>query len=124
MSRLKKFTHSLLSSYVLMGVNVIYTLISVPLALVYLSKAEFGLWALTLQIAGYIALIDLGMASSISRSLIEHKDDRASGRYGGIIQSGFLVCLAQGLISLIVGMSLVWFMGTWLKVPPDVSPKI
>jgi hypothetical protein len=46
MSRLKKFTHSLLSSYALMGVNIVYTLLSVPLALKSLSKAEFGLWAL------------------------------------------------------------------------------
>ena len=120
MSRLKKFTHSLLSSYAFLGVNVLYTLASVPLALKYLSKAEFGLWALTLQLAGYISLIDLGMASSISRILIEHKDERANGRYGSVIQSGFLVGLAQGLIALAVGLSLVWFLGAWLKVPPDL----
>ena len=53
MSRLKKFTHSLLSGYVALGVNVFYTLASVPLALHYLGKAEFGLWALVSQISGY-----------------------------------------------------------------------
>jgi O-antigen/teichoic acid export membrane protein len=121
MSRLKKFTNSLLSSYALLGVNVVYTLLSVPLALKYLSKAEFGLWAVTLQIAGYISLVDFGMGSSISRILIDHKDDRASGRYGGAIQSGFLVGLAQGLIILAVGLGLVWFMAAWLQVPQDLS---
>jgi len=123
MSRLKKFTHSLLSSYAAMGVNVIYTLISVPLALRYLSKAEFGLWALTLQIASYISLVDLGMGSSISRILIDHKDERANGRYGSTIQSGFLVGLAQGLITLVVGLSLVWFMADWLCIPQDLSKQ-
>jgi O-antigen/teichoic acid export membrane protein len=123
MSRLKNFTRSLLSSYVLLGANVLYTLFSVPLALKYLSKAEFGLWAVTLQIAGYIALVDLGMGSSISRILIDHKDDRASGRYGGAIKSGFLVGLAQGLIILAVGLGLVWFMAGWLLVPQELSKQ-
>jgi len=45
MSRLKKFTFSLLSGYVLLGANIFYTLASVPLALHYLTKPEFGFWA-------------------------------------------------------------------------------
>ena len=53
MSRLKKFTRSLLSGYVALGANIFYTLASVPLALHYLGKAEFGLWALVSQISGY-----------------------------------------------------------------------
>jgi O-antigen/teichoic acid export membrane protein len=121
MSRLKNFTRSLMSSYALLGVNILYTLGAVPLALHYLSKAEFGLWALTLQIAGYISLVDLGMSGSVSRILIDHKDDRASGRYGGVIQSGFWVGTAQGAIALAVGSILVWFLGAWLKVQPEFA---
>ena len=121
MSRLKRFTHSLLSSYALMGVNVVYTLISIPLALKYLSRAEFGLWALTLQIAGYISMVDLGMGSSIARILIDHKDERANGRYAGIVKSGFVVGLAQGAIALAAGLGLVSFLGALLKVQPELS---
>ncbi len=121
MSRFKRFAHSLTSSYALTGVNVVYTLISMPLAFRYLTQAEFGLWALTLQIAGYISLVDLGMSSSVARILIDHKDERANGRYGGVIKSGFLVGLAQGAIALVAGLGLVWFLGGWLKVPVDLS---
>jgi O-antigen/teichoic acid export membrane protein len=121
MSRLKKFTHSLLSSYAQLAVNVLYSLASVPLALHYLSKAEFGLWALTLQVATFIALIDLGMGSSIARILIDHKDDRHNGRYGGAIKSGFLVGFAQGLITLVVGLSLVWFLAGWLRLSTELA---
>ena len=110
MSRLKKFTRSLMSGYLMLGVNIFYTLASVPLALHYLSIPEFGLWALTQQVANFIALIDLGMSSSIGRILIDHKDNRSNGRYGGTLKSGILVGLAQGLIVLIVGLSLVWFL--------------
>ena len=121
MARLKQFTRSLLTGYLMLGTNILYTLASVPLALHYLSKAEFGLWALTQQMANLIALIDLGMSSSIGRILIDHKDNRSNGRYGGTLQSGILVGLAQGLIILVGGLSLVWFMAAWLRLPPELA---
>lgn len=123
MSRLKNFSRAVFTSYLFTGVNVLYTLASVPLALHYLTKAEFGLWALTLQIAGYIALIDLGMGSSVSRILIDHKDDRAGGRYGAVVKSGFLVGATQAGIVLAVGFSIAWFMAAWLKVPAELSGR-
>jgi len=121
MDRLKNFTHALLSGYAQMAVNVVYTLASVPLALHYLSKAEFGLWALTVQVAHFIALVDLGMGSSIARILIDHKDDRHDGRYGSVIKSGFLVGLAQGLVTLAVGLCGVRFLGGWLHLSQELS---
>lgn len=121
MSRAKKFAHSVLTSYLFLGTNILYTLASVPLALKYLTKPEFGLWALTLQVSNFIALVDLGMGSSIARILIDHKDDRHNGRYGAAIQSGFLVSLTQGAITLVVGLSLVWFMADWLHLSADLS---
>ena len=95
MSRFKRFAHALLSGYVLLGANMVYTLASVPLALHYLSKAQFGLWALVTQVAGYVALVDFGLSASASRVLIDHKDQRASGNYGSMVQTGALVGLTQ-----------------------------
>ena len=52
MSRVRHYTRSLASGYAAFAANTVFSLVSVPLALHYLSKAEFGLWALTTQIAG------------------------------------------------------------------------
>src|SRR4051794_14991042 len=117
MSRFKRFTHSLASGYLLLGANIFYTLAQVPLALHYLTKEEFGLWALALQISGYLQLIDMGMASSISRSLIDHKDKPETGVYGSIIKTGVLVLLAQGLILVLGGLILGLFLPGLLRVP-------
>ncbi len=101
MSRLKKFAYALLSGYALMGTNIVFTLLSVPLALHYLkSNEKFGLWALTTQIAGYIALIDLGM-SGISRILIDYKDRKDSSDYGNIIQTVWLVSVVQAMVIVV-----------------------
>ncbi len=121
MSRFKNLGRSLASGYLALGTNVLYTLASVPLALHYLSKAEFGLWALTSQMAGFLALIDLGMGSSIARILIDHKDQRETGQYGGAIKTGVLVGAVQGAIVLVVGLVLVFFLGGWLLVPDNLS---
>ena len=105
----------------LLGTNVVSTLLSVPLALHYLSKAEFGLWALTSQLAAFLSQIDLGMNSSIARILIDHKDQKSSGLYGGTIKTGVLVGMVQGMIVLGGGLALLFFLGGWLRVPKELS---
>ncbi len=116
MSRLKRFAHSLISGYVLLGANMIYTLASVPLALSYLSRKEFALWALATQVASYVALVDFGLSASASRVLVDHKDRRASGDYGSMVQTGALVGLTQGTLVMLVGVFVSFFVGPLLEV--------
>lgn len=116
MSRFKRFAHSLASGYVLLGANMLYTLASVPLALHYLGKAEFGLWALATTIGGYLLLVDFGLGASVARILIDHKDAPRGGQYGGMIQTGLLVGLVQGAVILLGGSVLAQFAGQLLDV--------
>src|SRR5690349_1337147 len=98
MSRSKRFAHSLLSGYLLVGVNAIYSLITFPLGLHFLSNAEFGLWNAVVQVASLnLILIDLGMSGSISRILIDHKDEKNSSNYGTVILTGVLVLSVQAI---------------------------
>jgi hypothetical protein len=110
----------LVSGYVMLCANVVYTLASIPLALHYLSKEQFGLWALTTQLGGYMALVDFGMRGSISRILVDYKDKREGGEYGGLIQTGALVGGVQGLVVLVAGMALSLLAGRWLLVAPSL----
>lgn len=116
MSRLKRFTHALVSGYVLLAANVAFTLGSVPLALKYLPNSVFGLWALTVQVMGFIGLLDLGMTGAFARLLIDHKDDRGTGNYGALIRTGFLVGMAQGLIVLGLGAVAALGLAPWLDI--------
>ena len=68
MSRARRFIRNVTSGYLLLLASMFYVFASVPLALKFLSKEEFGLWMLMTQITGYLALIDLGTSSSVSRS--------------------------------------------------------
>ena len=120
MSRIKKFTRSLLSGYLLQGTNVLYTLASVSLALHYLSIKEFGLWTLVTTVANFnLIFMDLGMSGSLSRILIDHKDDRNSTNYGSVIQTGVLVLLVQGCLMAVVGGVISIWLPQWMAVPEN-----
>ncbi len=121
MSRLKKFAHSLFSGYLQLVANIVFTLASVPLALAYLSKPEFGLWALTTQLATFVGLLDFGMSASVSRVLVDFKDRRDDGDYGSVIQTGVLVSAVQGAIILIGGGVLAIVLGPMLNVPSELD---
>ena len=118
MSRFRKYVHSLISGYALLGANILFTLFSVPLALHYLSREEFGLWALVTQVCNFnLLLIDLGMSGSLARILIDHKDDRTSPAYGTVIQTGFLVLVAQGVLIAGLGTLVSFWLPEWMAVP-------
>ena len=120
MSRFQKFTRSLLSGYLLLGANIVYTLASVPLALHYLSAKEFGLWAVIMQVTMNLQLlVDLGMSGAVSRILIDHKDDANSTGYGTVIQTGGLAMLIQGGLVALVGGLVSLGLPQWMNVPPE-----
>lgn len=119
MSRLKNFSRNITTSYLQMGVNVVYSLVSVPLALHWLPKAEFGIWAILIQFTVYAYLLDLGINQAISRFLIDHKDERSTGEYGALVKTSALVSAIQGLI---VVLAVIWsapLLSELLKIPPE-----
>ena len=120
-SRIKRFTHGLVSGYGAIVVNILYTIFSVRLALHYLGKEQFGLWALALQVAGYLTLLDLGMTSAISRFLADHKDQVNGGEYGSLLQTGALVFGSQGLLIAICGSALSSVAPSLLHIPTALT---
>jgi O-antigen/teichoic acid export membrane protein len=70
-----------------------------------------------------MSLIDLGMSGSVARLLIDHKDDRASGTYGGLIQTGWLVLAVQGLIVWLAGFGLAPLLSKLLAISPGLQSE-
>lgn len=111
MSRMRRFINTLASGYALLVVNALYALALVPLGLHFLTRQQFGLWAVVGDTAGYFAMINLGIGPSAARLLIDHKDQQESGIYGSMILTGWLVLAVQGVIIFVLG----WFLGPALS---------
>jgi len=123
MSRSKRFAHSMMSGYLLVGVNAVYTLITFKLGLHFLSAEEFGLWNTIMTMAALnLILIDLGMSGSISRILIDHKDERDSSNYGTVILTGVLVLCVQAAVIAAVGSVLSFWLPAWMTIPGKFWP--
>jgi O-antigen/teichoic acid export membrane protein len=122
MSRLKNFSRNLATSYLQIGVNVVYSLVSVPLILHWLPKSEFGLWMLLVQLMSYIVLVDLGINSAIARFLVDHKDQRGTGIYGSLVKTSALVSAVQGLIVLLIVALGSPLLAAMMKIPPEYQP--
>ncbi len=104
MNRLSQFTRGLGSSWLATLATVIYSLLSVPIALKYLSIDEFGLFMLLIQVAGYFTLLEIGMSAATARILVDYKDEPNAGSYGSVILTGLCFFAAQALIILVVGV--------------------
>jgi len=120
-SRTRNFIHALGAGYVAIIVNIAYTAASVPLALHYLGKEQFGLWALAQQITGYLILLDLGVSSAVSRFIADLKDDVNSGSYGSLLLSGSIVFAIQGVLIAIAGVAFSFFAPALFAVPDHLA---
>jgi O-antigen/teichoic acid export membrane protein len=117
MQRANRYLKSLGSNYLLLVVNAVYTLATVPIALHYLNKEQFGVWIVVAQISSFLAMIDLGMGDAGVRLLIDHKDFPNDGTYGSLIKAAMLAQSIQGALIFAVGAALVPMLSGWLKVP-------
>jgi len=120
-TRSRQFVRGLGSSWLATLATVLYSLLSVPIALRYLTTDEFGLFVLLLQVAAYFTLVEIGMASATSRILIDYKDRPDDGEYGATILTAFCVFAVQALVVLTVGLVAAPWIVAAIGVPTNFS---
>jgi hypothetical protein len=121
MSRSLHFLRGLGAAYLSIACTSAYVAISIPLALHYLSKEDFGLWVVVTQMTNYLLLLEFGTSGSGIRLLMDFKDHRADGRYGAMIKTLILVQGAQGLIIFCTGCALTPLLLSLLDVPARLA---
>jgi O-antigen/teichoic acid export membrane protein len=108
------------SSWLATFTAVIYSLLTVPIALRYLSADEFGLFVLLIQITGYFSLVELGMSAAAARILMDYKDTLADSHYGSVIITSFLVFTLQALVLLLIGLLAAPLIITVIGIPANL----
>lgn len=116
MSRKTLFIRGVSIGYLATAVNIVYSLVSIPLVLQYLGKELFGLWAVVMSVTGYFQLLELNISHGIGRLQIEYKDDRESGEYCSVLTTGGLALAAASVVILIIGVILAPYVPGWLNI--------
>ena len=117
LSRVRFYFQGLAASYIALAAAIVYSMLSIPIALHFLTKEQFGLWALLTQSVTYLSLLDLGMTPALGRILIERKEDPQKGSYGGLIQTGFWVNVTQSGLVLLTGLVLAQTLVDIFSIP-------
>jgi hypothetical protein len=100
-----------------MAAGMAYSFLSIPLALAYLGKSDYGLWSLVLTVTGYLNFTELGISNSITRHLIDFKEQRPNRSFGGVFLAGALSFCTIGMLSIIIGLSCVSFLPGLVGIP-------
>ena len=102
-NRTRRFISGIASGYISILCNIAYTAASIPLVLHYLTKEEFGLWALAQQIAGYLLMLDLGVSFSLNRLIADQKERVDSPAYRNWLKNGALTFACLGTLMFAMG---------------------
>jgi O-antigen/teichoic acid export membrane protein len=94
-------------------------LVSVPIAVTYLSKSEMGMWSIVFTVVGYLLWLDFGIGNATGRKIAEamEKGDRTEINRWWTLSIGVLCLL--GLLMLAVALAISPFLAGWLKIPTE-----
>jgi O-antigen/teichoic acid export membrane protein len=93
-------------SYVYFGSILLTTAITIPLALKFLGREQYGLWALSSQLLSFIYLFDGGLSRSLPRlvgeSITDPENIATSRKFGLLIGLSFLTACLLMIVALLV----------------------
>ncbi len=98
-------------TYVNVAVTMVITVIYTPLMLRYLGSSEYGVYTLASSIIGYLAMLDLGLGSALTRFTVKYRasgDTKSEETLRGVF---FLLYLGIGAVAFICGMILYFNLG-------------
>jgi O-antigen/teichoic acid export membrane protein len=122
-SRTSGVLRAMVSSWLLLAVQVGMQFAQVPLALHYLGKDGVGVFAIVTQLISVSMLAELGASFAFGRLLIEARAE-GSARYACVWSSGFTILFIQAAV-IFAGMALIapWLPG-WFHVPAEFSHTV
>ena len=104
-----------LASYFQIGSVAIAGLVTVPIALGFLSAEEFGLWILTKQALGYMLLLDFGVGAAVGRLM--GGAFAGDGREDRWFVTLTVVMFVQGAGIVVLGTLILPTLLDWFEIP-------
>jgi O-antigen/teichoic acid export membrane protein len=121
MNNNKKIAKSVVLGYFAIAAQILYSFGSIPLALHYLPKAQFGMFGLISMITGYLMLAEMGITNSVMRHLMECKEGKDTNKYGRIFVGSALIMGLIAIVILILGIITSQYANYFFEIPNDLS---
>ncbi len=98
-------------SYVLLIVDTLISLIYTPILLKNLGDSQFGLYQLMGSMVSYLAIMDLGLGSTMTRYMVKYRTEGDKKGEQNFLAMGIIVYFLIGLIVLAVGTVMYFLLG-------------
>lgn len=102
-------------SYVLMIVEIASTLLYTPFLIRSLGRSEYGIYQLIISVTAYLALLDLGVGSSVVRYMAKYRADKdivSQRKFLGVTTIYYLII---GILVIIAGLVLKQHLNLFFK---------
>ncbi len=105
---MNKKTVAIICSYLLIVVDIAVGIIFVPFLLKGLGDEEYGLYKLLFSTASYLAVLDFGIGSTITRYVVKFKTENKAKEEQNFIAMGMLIYLLLSALVMILAIVLTF----------------
>lgn len=92
--------------YIQLIANVVIKFIYTPFLLRALGQNEYGLYSLTMSIVGYLAILDLGFGSTVTRFTVKYKEENDKPKLYGLYSTLSVIYIIIGLLAMLICFAL------------------
>ncbi|CCK78987.1 predicted integral membrane protein involved in polysaccharide production [Desulfobacula toluolica Tol2] len=95
-------------AYIIIGANSLVGLCFTPFLLRCLGQAEYGLYQLIGSFVGYLAILDFGIASTITRYVAKYHEEGDTRGEENFLGMCFMIYTIMGLLIVMLGTLVFW----------------
>ena len=116
-------TRSVLSNWFGLAANLIISFFMMPFVVHHLGNTFYGIWALMLQLTGYMGVVDVGLRSALVRFVSRLRAQNDQDGLNELISSTLRLYVGFALLCVAVGSVSAFFVLPHLHVPLDLLPQ-
>ena len=120
MSLGKKITRNITANYFGVIGQITIAFFLSPFLVHTLGDTRYGIWTIVAALSGYMSLLDLGIASALTRYVAEHHQKNDEGKINEIINSALSLFLAISVVILALSPLVAHGMVTLLSFDEDM----
>ncbi|HVF99169.1 MAG TPA: oligosaccharide flippase family protein, partial [Chloroflexia bacterium] len=119
---MSQFLRNSISGYLSSATIIAIGLLLTPLLVRELGHQVYGVWVLVTSLGIYLTLLDLGIVDAVTRYVATARAVHNSSQITAVVSTAFAICLAAGLLSLVLTTVLVFIVLPTLNTPRELLP--
>jgi O-antigen/teichoic acid export membrane protein len=109
------------TNYLAYGAAIVSGLILTPITISAITKEGYGAWVFIASLTTLLRVLDFGISPTVIRYTAFHRGSGAADDIHALASASFAVFLVLGLMSLLVGLVLAWFLPSMISLPADLE---